>query len=308
MREILRRGHRDGQVPEGADQPGDLWVRCPQCKELLYRPEHEQSLWVCSKCKYHSRLGSVERISITVDEGSFRECDADMQPVDPLSFSAGSRSYREKLDESSAATGKPEAFIYGTGSVEESRVVIGAIDINFIAGSMGSVVGEKVARAIETALGERLPLLLFSSSGGARMQEGVVALMQMAKVLARLDDLHDAGQLFLSIMTDPCYGGVTASFAMLGDVNIAEPGAYIGFAGPRVIEQTTRERLPPGAASAEFLLKHGMLDLVVARSEMRSVLSRLIRIYGASPVEHLVASAVAIPDRSQERDELRVGV
>jgi len=291
MRDLLRHGHRPGHEAEGDEGPSDLWVRCPRCKELQYRAEHEQLLRVCSKCKYHFRMRAAERIEITVDEGSFQERDGLIQPVDPLDFIAGSRSYRQKLEESAAQTKQPEAFIYGTGLIDGIPLVVGAIEMDFIGGSMGSVVGEKVVRAMELALAKRAPLVLFSSSGGARMQEGVVALMQLAKVLTRLDDMTEQGLPFISVMADPCYGGVTASYAMMGDVNIGEPGAFIGFAGPRVIEQTTREKLPAGAAQAEFLLHHGMLDLVVARSEMKSTLGRLIKIYAPTRPERATTSA-----------------
>jgi len=308
MRERLRHGHRGGQAPEGSEPPNEVWVRCPRCKELQYRAEHEQRLKVCGKCKYHFRMTAGERIAASVDEGSFEEREAGMQPVDPLGFVAGSRTYREKLEESAASTGIPEGFIFGTGSIEGLETVIGAIDMDFIGGSMGSVVGEKVTRSMELALNHRLPLVLFSSSGGARMQEGAVALMQLAKVLTRLEDLTDQALPFISVMADPCYGGVTASYAMLGDVNIGEPGAFIGFAGPRVIEQTTRERLPPGAAQAEFLLRHGMLDLVVPRGEMRTVLHRLLKIYSATELRPGSLHRLRAGAGTGERDELRVGV
>jgi acetyl-CoA carboxylase carboxyl transferase subunit beta len=297
MKEILKRAQRPGQ-PREREMPENLWVRCPKCKELLYTRELEQALRVCSKCKYHFRLRAPERIALTVDKGSFVEYDSHLKSPDPLRFASGGKSYTDKLAESATTTGQPEAFMYGTATIEHIPVVIGAMEIEFIGGSMGSVVGEKVTRAIELAIGEQKPLVLFSSSGGARMQEGVVALMQMAKSVAALDKLHAAKLPYLSVMTDPCYGGVTASFAMLGDVNIAEPGAYIGFAGPRVIEQTTRQKLPPNAATAEFLQEHGMLDLVIARADMRATLARLLRLY----TEY---------NRSwwlRERVELRVGV
>ena len=294
MRERLRHGHRDGSVPEGGEAPNELWVRCPRCRQLLYRAEHEQLLGVCSKCKYHFRMRASDRIAATVDSGSFCERDANLLPVDPLGFTTGASTYREKLEQGESSTGRPEGFMYGKGSIDGAPVVVGAIDMDFIGGSMGTIVGEKVTRAMEAALEERLPLILFSCSGGARMQEGVVALMQLAKVLSRNAQLHGAGLPFISVMTDPCYGGVTASFAMLGDVNIGEPGAFIGFAGPRVIEQTTREKLPPGAAQAEFLLEHGMLDLVVPRGDMRNTLSRLLKIYAGgrerSPATEHVAN------------------
>lgn len=308
MRQIIRRAHRDERGANAPGDPDDLWIRCPRCKELQYRPKHEEALGVCSKCKYHFRMTADARISVTVDDGSFRERDKTMPPVDPLHFSAGSRSYLEKLEHSQEATGRAEAFIYGSAALDANPLIIGAIEMDFIAGSMGATVGEKVTRSMELALDQSLPLVLFSSSGGARMQEGAVALMQLAKVLTRIDDLSAAGLPYISVMTDPCYGGVTASFAMLGDVNIAEPGAYIGFAGPRVIEQTTREKLPPGAATAEFLLKHGMIDLVVPRIDMKATLSRLLRIYSASDLARTRPRFIENAGRSTKREELRVGV
>ena len=308
MRERLRHGNRDARAPEGGEAPNELWVRCPRCRELQYRAEHEQLLRVCSKCAYHFRMSASERIERTVDPGSFKERDSHIAPVDPLSFATGAATYQEKLEQGARSTGKPEAFLYGTGSLDGVATVIGAIDMDFIGGSMGSVVGEKVTRAMETALDNELPLILFSCSGGARMQEGAVALLQLAKVLSRIDDLTQARLPYISVMTDPCYGGVTASFAMLGDVNIGEPGAFIGFAGPRVIEQTTRERLPAGAAQAEFLLQHGMLDLVVPRSDMRNTLSRLLTMYASGDRRRVVHQHIDATIGDRRHDELRVGV
>lgn len=306
MRDLLRHAHREGRSPEGTGHPEDLWVRCPRCKELQYRAEHEQLLKVCGKCKYHFRMTASERIAVTVDSGSFRERDRNLEPVDPLDFAAGNRSYRDKLQESAEITGRPEAFIYGLGTIDETPAVVGAIDMEFIGGSMGAIVGEKVTRSMELALEGDSPLVLFSSSGGARMQEGVVALMQLAKVLTRMDELGAKSILFISVMTDPCYGGVTASYAMLGDVNIGEPGAFIGFAGPRVIEQTTREKLPPGVAQAEFLLHHGMLDMVVPRGEMKATLGRLLKMYGHGRKDDSISVDTGMEQR--ERDELRARV
>jgi acetyl-CoA carboxylase carboxyl transferase subunit beta len=310
MKDILRRAHRTGGAPKGAATPDDLWVRCPKCKELLYKRELEQSFFVCSKCKYHFRVTAPQRIEMTADDSSFREKDSDLPAVDPLHFVSGKKTYREKLDETVAATGQNEGFLYGPAQLDGMPVILGAIEFEFIAGSMGSVVGEKVTRAMEESLETGFPLILFSTSGGARMQEGILSLMQMPKVLGRLDDMADARLPYISVMTDPCYGGVTASFAMLGDVNIGEPGAFIGFAGPRVIEQTTRERLPPGAATSEFLLQHGMLDLVVPRGDMKLTLARLLRIYTGSSTEankaNLNGNSRTAGDKV--RDELRVGL
>lgn len=298
MKEILKRAQRPARSGVEGELPDNLWVRCPKCKELLYTRELEQSLYVCSKCKYHFRLRARQRILMTADDDSFRAREDDVEAVDPLHFAGGGKTYRDKLAESSASTGEREAFVYGRAMIDGMPIVIGAIDIEYIGGSMGAVVGDKVTNAIELATHERMPLVLFSTSGGARMQEGVIALMQMAKAVSALQSLNAAGVPYISVMVDPCYGGVTASFAMLGDVNIAEPAASIGFAGPRVIEQTTRQKLPPDAATAEFLQKHGMIDLVAPRAEMRTTLARLLRL----------STECNARWRSRERAELRLGV
>lgn len=275
MKDIFRRHTRFEKSTD------NLWIRCPRCKELLYSREVEQSSWVCSKCKYHYPISARHRIDLTLDSGTFRECDAGMRSVDPLSFTSGNESYREKLDQYRERSESNEAFIYGEGQIDGQDVIVGVSEFHFGGGTMGAVTGEKVTRAIERATERAIPLILVSSGGGARMQEGTISLMQMAKTVAALDRFKEAGLPYVSIMVDPCLGGVTASYAMLGDVNIAEPGAYIGFAGRRVIEQTMRQRLPPDAATAEFLLKHGMVDLVVARPEIPGMLSRLLRLYVA---------------------------
>lgn len=282
MKDIFKRHPRYGVAPEDfAESKDNLWERCPRCRELLYARELEQAQRVCSKCKYHFQIGARERLSLTLDADSFLEHDAALQSVNPLSFSTSAETYDQKLEQYAAQAGSAEAFVYGTGSIDGQRVVIGASDFRFCGGSMGAATGEKVTRAIELAYMSALPLVLFSTSGGARMQEGTLSLMQMAKTLAALDRLKEAGLPFLSVMTDPCVGGVTASYAMLGDVNVAEPRAYIGFAGRRVIEQTMRQKLPQDAATAEFLQQHGMVDLVVGRAEIPGILARLLRMYVA---------------------------
>ncbi|GAC1319445.1 MAG: acetyl-CoA carboxylase, carboxyltransferase subunit beta [Chloroflexota bacterium] len=282
MKEIFKRHPKFEVAPEDFESlPDNLWVRCPRCKDLLYSKEHEQALWVCSKCKYHFSISARERIDITLDSQSFHEHDSGMHSVDPVAFRSRGDVYAEKLKQYAGQAGTNEAFIYGTGTIEGQDVVMGATEFKFCGGTMGAVVGEKVARTIELGLQRDVPLILVSSGGGARMQEGTISLFQMAKTVASLDRYKAAGLPFLSVMTDPCLGGTTASYAMLGDVNIAEPGAYIGFAGRRVIEQTMRQKVPANAATAEFLLEHGMVDMVVARSEVPSVLGRLIRIYTA---------------------------
>jgi acetyl-CoA carboxylase carboxyl transferase subunit beta len=280
MKEIFKRHPRYAHAPEDfASLPEDLWIRCPKCQELLYAKEHEQALKVCSKCRYHFQLDSRERIAMLLDDGSFDERDPDVRSGDPLDFQSPGRTYAEKLGEYTEEAGTREAYIYGTGTIDGQEIVIGVTEFNFCAGSMGAAVGEKVARAIELAIERRAPLVLVSSGGGARMQEGVISLMQMAKTLAALDRLNDMGLPYYSVMVDPCLGGTTASYAMMGDVNIAEPGAYIGFAGRRVIEQTMRQKLPQDAATSEFLQKHGMIDLVIPRAELSTILAKLARLY-----------------------------
>jgi acetyl-CoA carboxylase carboxyl transferase subunit beta len=280
MKEIFKRHPRYKVAPEDfSSLPDNLWVRCPRCRELLYAREHEQAMWVCPKCKYHFQISARQRIDITLDTGSFRELDAGMRSADPLRFQSLRDSYAEKLQQYTERAGAHESFIYGTGQIEGQQVVFGVTEFSFGGGSMGAVFGEKVARAIDLAIERRLPLIIVSSGGGARMQEGAVSLLQMAKTVAALDRLRTEGLPFFSVMTDPCLGGMTASYAMLGDVNLAEPGAYIGFAGRRVIEQTMRQKLPHNAATAEFLLEHGMIDLVMPRAELRSALGRLVRLY-----------------------------
>jgi acetyl-CoA carboxylase carboxyl transferase subunit beta len=279
MKEILKRyprGHPDRQ--ESPPSPDNLWVRCDRCKELLYSKELEQSSYVCSKCKYHFRISARDRIDVTLDPGSFRERDASLRSIDPLHFRSPAESYGEKLQQYATQAGSEDAFIYGTGLLDGLDLVFGVTEFAFAGGSMGAVFGEKLARAIELAQREALPLIVVSNGGGARMQEGAISLLQMAKTVAALDRFKAAGLPFISVLVDPCLGGITASYAMLGDVNLAEPGAYIGFAGRRVIEQTMRQRLPQDAATAEFLQAHGMIDQVVPRAELPSVLGRLIRI------------------------------
>lgn len=280
MKEIFKRHPRYAHAPEAFEGlPDNLWVRCPQCRELLYAREHEQELRVCSKCKYHFPVGARERIAMTVDEDTFREYSEAVRAADPLQFRSPNQNYREKLGEYVEESGTNEAFIYGTGRIEGQSVVLGAVEFKFCGGSMGAAAGEKIARAMDLAVEQGVPLVIFAAGGGARMQEGVISLMQMAKTLAALDRLRDAGLPFFSVMVDPCLGGTTASYAMMGDVNIAEPGAYIGFAGKRVIEQTIRQKLPQNAARAEFLREHGMVDLVVPRAEMPATLGKLVRLY-----------------------------
>jgi acetyl-CoA carboxylase carboxyl transferase subunit beta len=280
MKEIFKRHPRYHAQPEQFETVNDdLWIRCSRCRELLYAKELEGAQHVCTKCKYHFQISARERLNLTLDPESFRELDAGMHSVDPLTFSSLGDAYADKLTQYAERAGTAEAFLYGTGTIEGQELVVGAVEFKFSGGSMGAVFGEKLARAIELALDRYLPLVTFSTGGGARMQEGTVSLFQMAKTVAALDRYKEAGLPYISVMTDPCLGGITASYAMLGDVNIAEPGAYIGFAGRRVIEQTMRQKLPQDAATAEFLQRHGMVDLVLARPEIPGVLARLLRMY-----------------------------
>jgi acetyl-CoA carboxylase carboxyl transferase subunit beta len=274
------------------DVPAGLWTKCPKCRAVVYAKDLERSLRVCPTCGFHHRLPAEERLAITLDEGSFEETDAHLASGDPLRFDG----YREKLSEARAATGNADAIITGLGTIDGCRTAIGALDFPFMGGSMGSVVGEKVARIAERARETRLPLVLFSASGGARMQEGALSLMQLAKTSAAIAALHDARLPFISVMCDPTTGGVTASFAFLGDVILAEPGALIGFAGRRVIEQTIRRKLPDNFQTAEFCLEHGLIDLVVPRAGMRATLARLLRFFGAPRLERPAAPVTAPAD------------
>ena len=257
-------------VPEG------LWVKCEGCREIIYAKELERNLRICPKCGYHFRISARERMALLLDENGAQELHGGVRSGDPLQF-RDRKTYRQRLKDYRASSGEDEAVIVVTGTMEEIPVVLAVMEYRFMGGSMGSAVGEKVTRAAEEALQRRCPLVVVSASGGARMQEGILSLMQMAKISAALARLSDAGLPYISILTDPTTGGVTASFAMLGDLNVAEPGALIGFAGPRVIEQTIGESLPEGFQRSEFLLEHGFLDLVVPRSAMRQTVARSLR-------------------------------
>lgn len=254
---------------------GDLWQKCPSCQEAILTRELERNLQVCPRCAYHFPLTARRRIEVTLDPGSFEERDPDLESLDPLGFKDTKR-YSDRLKEAKENTGLKEAFLYGIGKIDGYPLVMGVLDFSFLGGSLGSVVGEKVTRAVETALDLRYVLVIFSASGGARMQEGILSLMQMAKTSSALGLLRRAGVPYISILTDPTTGGVTASFGMLGDIIIAEPGALIGFAGPRVIKETLGEELPPGFQRSEYLLEHGMVDLVCDRRQLRSLLARLL--------------------------------
>jgi acetyl-CoA carboxylase carboxyl transferase subunit beta len=260
---------KQSRVPEG------LWVKCPSCGQIIYNKDLAASLSVCIKCSHHFRLSATERLRALFD-GDWQEYDQGLRSTDPLAF-VDTKPYRQRLASSIESTGLNEAVITATGRVNGIETMIAAMEYGFIGGSMGVVVGEKITRAIERALERRLPLVIVSCSGGARMMEGALSLMQMAKISGALARLDRAQLPYISILTDPTTGGVTASFAMLGDVNIAEPKALIGFAGPRVIEQTIRQKLPEGFQRSEFLLEHGMLDMVVDRREMKDAITRILR-------------------------------
>jgi acetyl-CoA carboxylase carboxyl transferase subunit beta len=261
---------------ERRDLPSDVFAKCDGCGEILYQEKLAQNDHVCPNCAHHFRIGAETYIHLLLDGGSFDETESSLRSADPLQFH-DLKSYRERLRVAEAKTGRGDAVITGRGTLETIPVALGVMDFSFIGGSMGSVVGEKIARLGRLALQEERPLILVSASGGARMMEGIYSLMQMAKTAAVLARLHEAGVPFVSILTDPTTGGVTASFAMLGDVNLAEPGALIGFAGPRVIEETIKQELPDDFQTAEFLLEHGMVDRVVDRRELRAEVARLLR-------------------------------
>lgn len=261
-----------------------LWTKCDACKETHYAKDLKESLYVCSKCGHHMRIAARDRIELLFDPESFQEFDAQLTSGDPLNF-VDSQSYKARLKSAQAKTGLQNAIITGVGKVEGEVLVAGVMEFNFMGGSMGSVVGEKIARAAEKAIELRAPLLIVSASGGARMQEGILSLMQMGKTSAALARLRQEQLLYISLLTDPTTGGVTASFAMLGDVNLAESGAMIAFAGRRVIEQTIRQKLPKDFQTAEYLLNHGMVDRVVHRKELRTTIARLIRFHKAKEAQ-----------------------
>ncbi len=252
--------------------PGGLWTKCTGCSEIVYTRELARNLMVCPKCSYHFYLPVDQRIELLCDRHSFEEFDAALKTADPLKF----KRYWDKLKEYEKRTGRPDAVRTGRARIDGKVIMLGLLNFAFMGGSMGIVVGDKLARLIEAAAQERVPVIIVSSSGGARMQEGLYSLMQMAKVVAALQKLSELKLPYISVMTHPTTGGVAASFAMLGDINVAEPGALIGFAGPRVIEQTIRSKLPEGFQRAEFLLEHGMVDLIVERKNMKTCLSQMV--------------------------------
>jgi acetyl-CoA carboxylase carboxyl transferase subunit beta len=266
--------------PKGSDLrvkvPEGLWTKCVSCNATVYTKDIENNLNVCPKCNHHYRVSARKRIELLLDAGTFSEFDAGMVSVDSLNFK-DSKSYQDRIDAALAKGGSKDAIICGEGRIDGTPVQLCVFDFSFMGGSMGSVVGEKITRAIERGIIARTPVIIVSASGGARMQESILSLMQMAKTSAALAKLKEEGLPFVSILTDPTTGGVTASFAMLGDINMSEPKALIGFAGPRVIEQTIRQKLPEGFQRAEYLLDHGMVDVIVERSKMKPQLSSILK-------------------------------
>jgi acetyl-CoA carboxylase carboxyl transferase subunit beta len=260
---------RRSTVPEG------LWKKCPKCEGVLYRPDLENNHDVCPKCNYHMRIGARRRLELFLDKEGRSEIGADLEPQDKLKFK-DSKRYKDRLIAAQKATGEKDAIVVVKGTLNSVPVIACCFEFDFMGGSMGAVVGARFTLAAQQSLSERIPLICFSSSGGARMQEALGSLMQMAKTSAAIERLKLAGIPFISVLTDPVYGGVTASLAMLGDLNIAEPNALIGFAGPRVIEQTVREKLPEGFQTSEFLLEHGAIDMIVDRTDLRDKLTRIL--------------------------------
>jgi acetyl-CoA carboxylase carboxyl transferase subunit beta len=308
---IFRRGHHgeQGDAPPQskfkpapaaqADDPNSaaIIVACAHCKEPLYTKELENNLYVCPKCGMHFRLNARQRIAYTLDEGTFREWDRDLSPTDPLGFAAGNENYEKKLTASQGKTAQTEAMVTGRCTISGEAAVVAIADFSFMGATMGSVYGEKIARAAERASVERLPLVTFNASGGARMQEGLFSLMQMAKTTAAVARLGAAGLPHIAVLTDPCYGGVTASYATVADIILAEPGARIGFAGKTLIEQNMRQKLPDDVQTAEFQLKHGMIDDVVHRRDLRQTLGALLALYAMPRVD------LPAPDESATEPE-----
>jgi acetyl-CoA carboxylase carboxyl transferase subunit beta len=288
-----------------------LWVKCPGCSQIIYNKDLATNLNVCPKCAHHFRIGAVERLRTLFDDGHWVEHDKGLTSTDPLQFT-DTKPYKARLKASIASTGLKDAIIVASGPIDGIHTVVAAMEYAFIGGSMGVVVGEKIARGIERALDERRPVVIVCCSGGARMMEGALSLMQMAKVCGALARLDRAGLPYISVLTDPTTGGVTASFAMLGDLNIAEPKALIGFAGPRVIEQTIRQKLPEGFQRSEFLLEKGMIDLVIDRREMKAVVANALRFMGARQadaaplpaVPELVTAPAALQERGSPKSRM----
>jgi len=274
----FKKSERGLKTPAKRAVPDGLWMRCEFCQEILYRKELERDFWICDRCGFHFRISSAEYVRILLDEGSFSEIDQDLEPLDPLRFK-DSKKYPDRLKKYQEQTGLKEAIRTGTGTVERIPIVFAVLEFSFGGGSLGSVMGEKIVRAADLSLATRRPLIILSCSGGARMQEGILSLMQLAKTSVAIGKLAEQAIPFISIVTHPTTGGVSASFAMQGDLILAEPRALIGFAGPRVIQQTIGQDLPEGFQRSEFLLDHGMVDLVVSRRDLKSLLARVLRYF-----------------------------
>lgn len=269
---IKKRNYPSRYGKNNVDIPEDKWIKCPKCKEIIYKSTYNKAMYVCPYCSYYFRMSAYDRVKSIIDENTFKEFDLKIEGVNPLKL----ESYLKKLQEAREKTGLDEAVLCGEGKIKGADIILCVLDANFLMGSMGSVVGEKITYSIEQASERNIPLIIFSASGGARMQEGIISLMQMAKTTAALTKLSEKGILYISVLTDPTYGGVTASFASLGDIILAEPGAMIGFAGQSVIKNTIGEELPEGFQTSEFLLEHGFIDRLVERKEMKKVLYDLI--------------------------------
>ena len=276
---IFRKKYINLNPKETPEAKKELWIKCENCGKLIYERKWKENLKVCPFCNFHSRLTASERIESLVDEGTFKELWSEILPSDPLNF-VGVKSYKEKLKEETRKTDMREAIVVGEGKMGGFPVIVSVLDSHFLMGSMGSVVGEKFVRAAERAIEKKIPLISVSGGGGgARMYEGVISLMQMAKTASEVGRMKKEGVLYISILTDPTMGGVAASFAFLGDIIIAEPNALIGFAGPRVIEQTIKQKLPPGFQRSEFLFQHGMLDMIVERKNLKPTIEKILRIF-----------------------------
>jgi len=275
--EWFRKVKRGLKIQSKKEIPDGLWMKCEKCGEIIYKKELERNCWVCSKCQYHFRINSEQYVKILMDDGILTEIDVDLTSDDPLKF-RDSKKYRDRIKEAVVKTNMKAAVRVGTGKLQGRPLVAAFLDFSFLGGSMGSAVGEKIARGIRLALKNRWPLVIVASSGGARMQEGILSLMQMAKTSALLGQLSEARLPYISVLTHPTTGGVTASFSMLGDVHIAEPGALIGFAGPRVIEQTIGQELPEGFQRTEFLLEHGFVDVIVPRGDLKSKIGTVLNL------------------------------
>ena len=290
---IRTEGGSKRAVPEG------LWAKCPGCGAVLYRAEMERNLDVCPKCSHHNRIGARKRLAAFLDMDSGQEIAAELSPTDPLKFK-DSKKYKDRITQAQKASGEKDALIVMQGTLKGLNVVSAAFEFSFMGGSMGSVVGEKFVQGVNVALERRIPFICFSASGGARMQESLYSLMQMAKTSAALHKMREQGIPYISVLTDPTTGGVSASFAMLGDPNVAEPNALIGFAGPRVIEQTVRETLPEGFQRSEFLLEHGTLDMIIDRREMRDKLADLLSILTHQPKPVAKTETIEVVSRTEE--------